>query len=542
MRQGDILVVVGPNNAGKSRSLQNISSSLRSREVGVVVKEADFVRVTPVDTVAAWMDPFRATNGLVSLGNSAFPFHMLKTYWGDSQAQLGDFFHGRSVSELTTRARLADCDPVPNYERRDPFSAHHPFQHFHHDDQLELKASKLFRRAFKQDLVIHPGNSQNIPAYVGKRPKPEHGEDRRSATYLDRIEALDRLEDQGDGMRSFASILGRVLAERRPVIVIDEPEAFLHPPQARLLAEIIGSEAADRQILLATHSSDVLQGLLAKHAERISVVRLTRTRNGGGAVLLAQKKLQDLWKDPILRFSNVMDGLFHDAVIVTEADADCRFYESLAAASTKPEMIPDIHYTYSSGKDRLAVVVTALRALKVPVVTVADFDLLNDERTLSRIVEAHGGVWAKLELDWKEVKAAVEKTANFVGADQFKTEMARLTKTIKPGGAVDKATLSKIKVLARNASPWDHVKQSGLASLPNGPATLAAKTLLDRLKAIGIFVAPVGEMEGFCRTVGGHGPRWVAEVTKKDLAADPELAAARAFSSEIVAHIRKRLN
>ncbi|PZO02552.1 MAG: hypothetical protein DCF29_13575 [Alphaproteobacteria bacterium] len=539
--RGDILVVVGPNNAGKSRSLKDISASLESRVEGVVVKEADFIRITPLEDIEAWIEPFRGANGTVSVGGAAFPMSMLKNWWGDQKKGLGKFLHGRSVSELTTRARLADCDPAATYDRRDPFSADHPFQHFHRDDKLELKASKLFRRAFKKDLVIHTGNSKNIPAYVGDRPKPGRGEDRRSSTYLDRIETLDKLEEQGDGMRSFASILGRVLAERRPLIIIDEPEAFLHPPQARLLAEIIGAEAADRQMLLATHSSEVLQGLLGNHSERVSVVRLTRTRKGGGAVLLARKKLQDLWKDPILRFSNVMDGLFHDAVILTEADADCRFYEALASVSTNPEIRPDIHYTYSGGKDRLAVVVTALRALKVPVVTIADFDLLNNEATMSRIVAAHGGNWAKLETDWRTLKAAVEENASFVGADRFKTEMSALIKTVKPGGAVEKTILSNVKALARNASPWDHAKQSGLASLPNGPATQAAKALLGGLKAIGIFVAPVGEMEGFCRSVGGHGPRWVAEVTKRDLARDLELAEGRAFMSEVVDHISKQL-
>ncbi|MNS68355.1 hypothetical protein D3C72_1016350 [compost metagenome] len=542
LKQGDILVVVGPNNAGKSRSLQDISASLRSREPGVVVQSADFVRTTPLEDVFAWTDRYRAVNGVITIGGTSVHETMLSGSWNDPAKPLGDFVHRYVVSELTTRARLADCDPAPNYQRRDTFSALHPFQHFHRDDALEHKASKLFRRAFKKDLVVHPGNSADIPAYVGDRPKPKRGEDRRSAAYLDRIEALDKLEEQGDGMRSFASILGRVLAENRPVIFIDEPEAFLHPPQARLLADTIGVETSDRQILLATHSSDVLQGLLGQHSKRVSVVRLTRTKTGGQAVLLESQDIEDLWKDPILRFSNIMDGLFHEAVVVTEADADCRFYESLSAVATSPDSLPDIHYTYSGGKDRLPVVVKALKALGVPVVTIADFDLLNNETTLSRIVEAHGGDWSRVSDDWKAVKKAVEQTANFVGADKFKAEMTALLKTIKIGGAVEKEALSKVKALARNASPWDHAKQSGIASLPHGAPNQAGKRLLDALRGIGIFVAPVGEMEGFCRSVGLHGPRWVAEVTKKDLATDVELAEGRAFAAAVVDHIKNKLS
>lgn len=535
------MIVVGPNNAGKSRCLQDISASLRSGQSGIVVKATNFARVTPLEDIDSWAELHQASSGLISVGSDSVMASTLSNSWKDPERPLGDFLHKRVVSELTTRARLADCDPAPNYQRRDPFSAHHPFQHFHRDDALEQKASKLFRRAFKRDFVIHPGNSSDIPAYVGDRPKIKRGEDRHSATYLDRIEVLDKLEEQGDGMRSFASILGRILAEDRPVIFIDEPEAFLHPPQARLLAETIGTEAPGRQIFLATHSRDILQGLIGQHAKRVSVVRLTRKRSGGQAVLLPSHDIEQLWKDPILRFSNIMDGIFHDAVVVTEADADCRFYESLSSVSNDENILPDIHYTYSGGKDRLPVVITALRALDVPIVTIADFDILNNETTISRVVIAHGGDWQKFVSDWKTVKSAIEKTANFVGADRFKIDITSLIKGIKNGGAVDKEILSKIKTLARNASPWDHAKHAGMASLPHGQPNQAGKRLLDALRNIGIFIAPVGEMEGFCRSVGSHGPRWVAEVTKKDLRNDPELADARSFSTTMLDHIRAKI-
>lgn len=542
LKSGDILVVIGPNNSGKSQSLRDISTDLKEKAGGIVVQSTEFVPQTSSAEIQAWLSPYKKPNNWIELKGHSFPSFTLDQQWDDAAKGLGSFLHSRVVSDLSTRTRLADCDPVSVYDRRDPFSIVHPFQRFHREEPLELKASGLFRRAFKTDLVIHPFNPTAISAYAGERPVLGPDENIRSERYLDRIESLPPLEGQGDGMRSFVSILGRVLAENRAVILIDEPEAFLHPPQARLLADIIGGETADRQILLASHSSDVLQGLLNQHSARVSVVRLSRTTTGGGkAVVLPSAEVQTLWKDPILRFSNVMDGLFHEAVIVTEADADCRFYEAMAAATIEPTKLPDIHYTYSGGKDRLPVVVTALRSLGVPVVTIADFDLLNNETTLSKIVQAHGGDWTRLKPIWSSVKTAVEKTANFIGADRFKTEMTEIVKGIKPKGSVDKADLSRIKALARNASPWDHAKHSGLSSLPHGAPTQAANDLLAKLSEIGIFVAPVGEMEGFCRTLGNHGPRWVAEATKKDLAKDPELGEARTFVGKIFKHLADEL-
>ena len=59
--------------------------------------------------------------------------------------------------------------------------------------------------------------------------------------------------------------------------------------------------------------------------------------------------------------------------------------------------------------------------------------------------------------------------------------------------------------------------------------------LFSALETMGIFVVPVGELEGFCRTVGNHGPGWVAEVLKKNLIADQELEEARNFVAKIIA-------
>jgi len=40
--------------------------------------------------------------------------------------------------------------------------------------------------------------------------------------------------DQGDGVRSFVGLLLDTMVSM-PIVLIDEPEVFLHPPHARLL-------------------------------------------------------------------------------------------------------------------------------------------------------------------------------------------------------------------------------------------------------------------------------------------------------------------
>ena len=53
-------------------------------------------------------------------------------------------------------------------------------------------------------------------------------------------------------------------------------------------------------------------------------------------------------------------------------------------------------------------------------------------------------------------------------------------------------------------------------------------------KQMGLWIVPVGELEGFCKPVGAKGPRWVQQVIEeRELATDPDLERARKFVREI---------
>jgi AAA15 family ATPase/GTPase len=53
------------------------------------------------------------------------------------------------------------------------------------------------------------------------------------------------LDDEGDGIRSFCATVLSLLVNARPVLLLDEPEAFLHPPQAVHLGETIANLASE---------------------------------------------------------------------------------------------------------------------------------------------------------------------------------------------------------------------------------------------------------------------------------------------------------
>src|SRR5438552_2098735 len=88
------------------------------------------------------------------------------------------------------------------------------------------------------------------------------------------------------------------------LILIDEPEAFLHPPLARRLGQAIADIARDRdaRVVAATHSAEFLRGCVESPAAT-SIVRLTYERQTGEATArsLSTSELRPLMTEPLLR-------------------------------------------------------------------------------------------------------------------------------------------------------------------------------------------------------------------------------------------------
>jgi hypothetical protein len=59
----------------------------------------------------------------------------------------------------------------------------------------------------------------------------------------------------------------------------------------------------------------------------------------------------------------------------------------------------DVLFAHGSTKDRLPKIINALKAVRVPVVAIADFDILRDKAKLQQLVISLGGDFAKTERD-----------------------------------------------------------------------------------------------------------------------------------------------
>lgn len=198
-------------------------------------------------------------------------------------------------------------------------------------------------------------------------------------------------------MRSFATVVLYLLASRtQTIFLLDEPEAFLHPPQARRLGEILAKQRMrPSQLFLATHSPDLLDGLLSAAPNNLKIIRLQReTRNQNSAKELSRTTVNAIATDPVMKFSSVLDGLFHRRVIICESDADCLFYSSMLDV---PEVNGgkhlDVLFLQVGGKDRIEPLARLLTELGVTVDVVVDIDILADSLQIRKVIETLGGDW-----------------------------------------------------------------------------------------------------------------------------------------------------
>jgi hypothetical protein len=438
---------------------------------------------------------------------------------------------------IGTETRIVESNPQAGINIVDQSPVHQIHMLFA-DSSLERRIGSYFKEAFGKGLFLCREVGAPWSLRVGDRPGSQDGEDTFTPSYLKRVvSSTDPLQTQGDGMRSFATVILRMLAPDTPSpLLLDEPEAFLHPPQARLLGEFIATERPARsQLFVATHSPEVLQGMLGAAPASLRVIRIQRDGSVNRVKELDKSQARDLSADPVMKFTSVLSGVFHKRVIICESDPDCMLYSALLdIPEVHGKQYPDVLFVQAGGKHRLYLLASALRALDVNVDVIADIDVLNNESVLQKLVGALGGNWDDI---WKEahpLKNEIEQQKFWLDSSEVVREIKEILAKAPKSGAFPEEMCGNIKDTLGKVSPWQAIKSAGKEAIPRGDAFRHSRQLQDLCNAIGLWIVPVGELEGFCRLEGKKGPRWVQNVLEKyDLRTAEELEEARAFVRQV---------
>ena len=537
--EDEIIVFVGPNNAGKSASLRQLQNWVTRSIPQTVIVGATFRKFGTSSDLRQYLEKKSQKIGdTVNLTYSGIGYgiHNTHLYFFDQPTDrhpVAPFFS----AHVATETRITASNPAGAIALHQQAPSH-PIHLMLMDEILAQEISALFRTAFGEDLIVFRAGGSSFPLYVGQRPPKAPGEDELAKTFVDRLLTTSvPLENQGDGMRSFATVLLHVLvSDTHSIQFLDEPEAFLHPPQARLLGEYIAQKRrAKSQLFIATHSTDILDGLMAGGNSKVRIIRIQRQGQINRVKELSREKALAIAKDALTRYSGVFKGIFYKHVVITESDGDCQFYSSLLnLRSISGDIQPDVLFIHAAGKHRMAKLAETLKMLDVPVSVIADIDILNEENTFKRLFEIAGGLWVDVENHWRAIKSGVEAIKPPMNSEQVKRLILKELENVDGVTAFPKTTESAIKRIFQTISAWDSVKHSGRSAL-RGPCVSHFDALAAKCSERGLWIVPVGELEGFCRSIEArHGPDFVEKVLEqRDLQSDEELQAARQFVHKI---------
>ena len=514
LNRDSIVVFVGPNNAGKTSCLRDIYALLSDEPHLGLIESINFEK-PPISDIKALLgeasvkvqDPSLHYDGM---GFKVYAYH-LDRY--DERNVYPEPVREMLFHFLTTDTRLSACNPEQSISRTD--AAAGPISMLVRDASHLEKVSAAFHSAFALDVTPNYFAGGNVPLCLGPTPTtPEGMTAPQMNEYMYELMSTYQLAHlQGDGMRSFLGIMLYLYVDHFAGLFIDEPESFLHPPQAALMGSLIASdETSNHQLFLSTHSKDFLNGLLDSDSGRVCVVRITRTGTENFFAPLGADDVASLSSTTLLKYSDLVNALFHERTVLCESDSDCMFYQAIWDSAMDGEPTP--LFLPVGGKARFKIFAGLLSKLSIDYAVIADADILKEPGDFKELLSMGGSDWSAVKDDWTVVR-------NELGGDDDGPSVAGLRAEIDDilnackGNRVSKNSCAKIESLLESRSRWDELKRHGKRALSGSDAFEAYERMERKFSTCGVYIVPLGELECFVPSITQHGPSWVAEVFQR---------------------------
>jgi ABC-type cobalamin/Fe3+-siderophores transport system ATPase subunit len=475
-----ITVFVGPNNSGKSALLGELFRHFSSAEDLAhtkILASAKFSSLNPPDIdqliesikrpseldehVSSGNIPVSVNGSMIQISNPSF-INALSNPANDINS-FCHYYLKYFILNMTGAVRLGLLQNSAMGALNKPTTT---LDRLYTDDARRTKWQRVIVDALGLYAGIYNAQGGVLSTHFGMTPP--RGERTHNADAIEWVRGALSVNHVSDGIRAFAGILAELHAGSHKIVLMDEPEAFLHPSLARRLGKEVALLASQesRQVFVSTHSADFLMGAVLSGA-RVNVVRLTWDGRQGTARLLDHSRLQELITDPMLRSVGVLSGLFHKNVIVTEADVDRAFYseinERLSAASDQ-RAIEHPLFLNADNHQTIPRIVGPLRQLGIPAAAVFDLDAISE-----------GGATWRQKLD-----ACSYPSLQKPSSDDIRRK-------------VHDALVAK----APSNDQKKFFKTNGGLSLLSGEELEAAQNFLTELENYGLFFVRMGEVEAW---------------------------------------------
>ncbi len=493
-----VTVFVGPNNSGKSQVLREIERYCRTGQKvanDLVIEELTFsglaseqasrsierLRQPPNPGEAQQVDHIFVGS---RYGRNQVPATGLAQILQNPAGNISAFCqwylnHLTLMLDGRSRIGLVGAQGAGDLQRPPDTS----FQVLFRDDAKRHEVRRMVLDAFGRHFVLDPTHLGQLRIRLSDRAPRDDIEERGIHADAVRFHAAAQLIDEAsDGVKAFTGIVTEVMAGDPSVMLIDEPEAFLHPSLASKLAQEVARAAlsADKRVFVSTHSPQFVMGCIQSGAP-VNIIRLTYRGGMATARVLPSSEILELMRHPLLRSTGLLSGLFYEFVVITESDADRALYQEVNERLLQfmPEWgIPNCLFINAQNKQTVQTLLRPLRKLGIPAVGVVDVDVLKEGGTNWTNLLSSADLPQLSHGSFATMRAAVKNAMDSTGKD---------------------------------------MKRDGGVAILSGADRQAAEDLLNQLRQYGIFVVPGGELESWMKHLGaaGHGPAWLIEVFER---------------------------
>lgn len=497
-----ITVFVGPNNSGKSKVLieiQNFCNNGNVSTTDVILNELVFTPLLDPDgeinkhTLPPSQNEFVQPNHIIYgkgiWRNQVDRNSLLKflTNPTTQRQQYCSYYVSFNTIRIDGGSRIDLIQPQPAGD----LQAHpqNSLSVLFKDNVKRKEVRRIIYDAFKKYFVIDPTNSGHLRIRLSDTEPVNEIQER--GLHEDAIEfhrkALE-ITNASDGVKAFTGIITTIIAGDPKVILIDEPEAFLHPSLASNLGKEVSNSVngSFKNLFVSTHSANFLMGCIQSGVP-INIVRLTYSNNSPTARILPSDKVLKLMRHPLLRSTGVLNGLFYEYVIVTEADSDRAFYQEInerMLAFDPSKGIPNCLFLNAQNKQTIHEILKPLREMGIPCAAIVDVD----------VVKEGGKVWTNL-----------------------------LSSANVPAVTIQATGISRGHIKSAFDAKGVNFKTNGGVEVLDIPEKEACNNLFDQLEEYGIFTVRKGELESWLKPLGAsasHSPEWLIEIFEK-LGEDP---------------------
>lgn len=526
-KEDDIVLFVGANNVGKSRTLKDIRDKMLNNQTDLVlIENIQFNEYNfKFECIKRYIEENLKidSNGnytLMSEDNctQCYDLENIRRILGDNSINYDtynncDFLYRLFYVFLSTENRLNLTKPIIlNYSPDN--QTLNVFNKLRTSRESILKVNELLKISFGKGIEVCDLDIDLNAQFKYKIGNTEEIDDIINSNRRDVYDELKKfpdLYDQGDGIRSAVAILSSLVVNKSFLYFIDEPETFLHPPQARQLGRDIAHLSEGKQCFIATHNIDFIRGVLETESNRVKIIKINRNENTNQYFCLNNENIKNIAEDKNLKFSNILNGLFYKKVIICEDETDCKFYSTILEV-VSPEKYQNTLFCAVGGKDQFKKVIPLLEGLKIDYAIVADLDLINDKDKLKQLLNSiDGNCYNQIADLHVEFLKEFEKGTNSQVKKQseIKDEIKKIFDNAKSDEYMSDETAKNIKKSLKKINDYALLKSGGTSNIPNGACMNKYRQIHSYLKENHIHLVECGEIENFIPTVEGHGGRWV---------------------------------